>query len=109
MRNTARDDGEAAGFHHEALMDEFKATRSLESDDQVGVEMEMEAGMLHHVVSQLRHVQMGSHFLGLAQMIAQNVLAQSSQIALKGIAYSRSRHSKFFIKNQSIFVTSLVA
>jgi len=107
--NAAGDDGEAARFHNEALMNEFKATRALESDDQVRVEMEMEAGMFHHMVSQLWHVQMGAHLLGLTEMVAQNVLAQPPNIALKRMAYDVVWHSKFFIKNQSIFASSLVA
>ena len=77
---------------------------------EIGVEMEMEARVLHDVVAQLRNVELRAHLVGLPELIvARRARTESLRSRWSGGMSGLDGIPKFFIKNQSIFTTSSFA
>ena len=80
MRNAAGNDCDLAGLDVEAFLDELETARAAQADDQVGVEVEVEAGMLHDVVAQFRDVQPIFAGIDFLQAIAQDAFAERTEV-----------------------------
>jgi len=111
MGNAAGNQREIVRMNIVPLVDELQPARAGDSYNKVGIEMEMEAHMFHHMVAQRRDIEVPARFVDVLEMAAQHMIAERSQIGARrgGCGNGRGLRSKFFINLQSIFTRELFA